>query len=63
MAERTDKVRENRLRRMALRQNRTLARRRRRDPLAADYGTYDLDGQTYPSLDAVEQALTQKRDP
>lgn len=38
----TDKVRENRLRRAAQRQGLILARSRRRDPRATDYGTYML---------------------
>lgn len=37
-----DKVRENRLRRMAARQGLTLSRSRRRDPRALDYGLYWL---------------------
>lgn len=37
-----DKVRENRLRRMAARQGLTLHRSRRRDPRALDYGGYWL---------------------
>jgi hypothetical protein len=36
------KVRENRLRRMAERQGLALHKSRRRDPLALDYGTYQL---------------------
>ena len=43
----TDKVRENRLRRAAQRQGLTLAKSRRRDPRAYDWGTYMLvDAQT-----------------
>ena len=38
----TDKVRENRLRRVAQRQGLALAKSRRRDPRATDYGTYML---------------------
>ena len=38
----TDKVRENRLRRMADRQGYRLVKSRRRDPRARDYGTYGL---------------------
>ena len=41
-ASRADKVRENRLRRMAERQGLTLTRSRRRDPRAVDYGLYWL---------------------
>lgn len=37
-----DKVRENRLRRMASRQGLALVKSRRRDPRALDYGTYCL---------------------
>ena len=64
-----DKVRENRLRRMALRQGLHLRRSRRRDRLAIDYGVYWLiDPQTntpaadaFESLDEVEQALIEGR--
>jgi hypothetical protein len=38
----TDKVRENRLRRMAERRGLRLEKSRRRDPMAADYGTYQI---------------------
>lgn len=38
-----DKIRENRLRRMAQRQGMTVHRSRRRDPLAIDFGTFALD--------------------
>ena len=37
-----EKVRENRLRRMAERQGLRLEKSRRRDPRAVDYGTYQL---------------------
>jgi hypothetical protein len=37
-----EKVRENRLRRMAEREGYRLAKSRRRDPFAIDYGTYSL---------------------
>jgi hypothetical protein len=37
-----DKIRDNRLRRMAARQGMTLTRSRRRDPQARDYGMYWL---------------------
>ncbi|CCH77137.1 conserved hypothetical protein [Nostocoides japonicum T1-X7] len=37
-----DKIRENRLRRMADRQGLRLVKSRRRDPRALDYGTYML---------------------
>ena len=38
----TDKIRENRLRRAAQRQELVLVKSRSRDPLAVDYGTYQL---------------------
>jgi hypothetical protein len=38
----TDKVRENRLRRMAERQGLVLHKSRRRDPLALDFGMFQL---------------------
>lgn len=38
----TEQVRENRLRRMADRQGLRLEKSRRRDPLAFDFGTYQL---------------------
>jgi hypothetical protein len=66
----TDKIRENRLRRAAQRQGLMLAKSRRRDSRASDYGTYMLvDAQTNTltawglppgygmSLDDVEDAL------
>ncbi len=66
-----EKVRENRLRRMAERQGLRLLKSRRRDPRAADYGTYMLlDVYTNSvvasglqsgyglSLDAIEDELT-----
>lgn len=52
-----DKVRENRLRRMAQRQGRELTKSRRRDPLAQDYGSWTLDGVKMYSLNDVENAL------
>jgi hypothetical protein len=65
-----DKIRENRLRRAAQRQGLTLAKSRRRDTRASDYGTYMLvDGSTNfvvanglqsgygLSLDEIENAL------
>jgi hypothetical protein len=68
MAEsRGEKVRENRLRRMADRQGLKLVRSRRRDPRALDYGLYWLtDVRTGApvtpeggvGLDAVEAVLT-----
>ena len=42
VAEESDKIRENRLRRMAERQGLRLVKSRRRDPLALDYGRYWL---------------------
>ncbi|GAA3267740.1 hypothetical protein [Streptomyces lavendulae] len=62
-----DKIRENRLRRMAARQRLTLTRSRRRDRRAADYGLYwltnpagervtDSGGVT---IDEIEQHLTE----
>jgi hypothetical protein len=38
----SERVRENRLRRVAERRGFVLSRSRRRDPLAVDYGTYTL---------------------
>lgn len=63
----TDKVRENRLRRMAERQGLVFTRSRRRDPRALDYGLYWLSdretGVTVThvhgiTLDEVEAYLT-----
>ncbi|MFE3577850.1 hypothetical protein [Streptomyces vinaceus] len=51
-----DKVRENRIRRMASRQGLTLRRSRRRDPRAVDYGVYwvtDVNGDYVAGLDGV----------
>ena len=42
MDEQVDKVRENRVRRMAQRQGLMLRKSRRRDPYATDYGRYWL---------------------
>jgi hypothetical protein len=63
-----DKVRENRLRRMAARQGLELRKSRRRDPRALDYGRYwlviasinglALGGEWGVSLDEVEDYLT-----
>lgn len=69
------KVRENRLRRKAERQGLKLAKSRRRDPNAWDYGTYmlvdartnglvmpDVAGRAYGySLDEIEEYLTADR--
>ena len=60
----TEKVRENRLRRMADRQGLTLRKSPRRDPRALDYGVYrlvnDRDRVVAEStdLDAIESYLT-----
>jgi hypothetical protein len=64
-----EKVREDRLRRMAERQGLTLQKSRRRDPRATDYGLYRLldaktgapasVGDTFRlSLDEIEETLT-----
>lgn len=59
----SEKVRENRVRRMATRQGLRLVRSRRRDPLALDYGLYrliDAGGSVLTrakNLDDIEQAL------
>lgn len=65
-----DKVRENRLRRMAQRQGLTLHRNRRRDPRARDFGTYQLVNEhgvsvagPWMSIDNVERYLTGAPDP
>lgn len=68
-----DKVRENRLRRMAERQGLKLEKSRRRDPRALDYGSYQLvDAGTATlvaygtsngyglNLDEIEKALTEE---
>jgi hypothetical protein len=63
-----DKVRENRLRRMAARQGLFIIKSRRRDPSAIDYGAYWIaDAYTNTletselgfNLDEVEEFLTQ----
>ena len=67
--EQGEKVRENRLRRMAERQGLSLTRSRRRDPLALDYGKYWLihaDGSRVTplgggTLDEIERYLTSPR--
>ncbi|MGW2936071.1 hypothetical protein ACWDA7_30435 [Streptomyces sp. NPDC001156] len=64
-----DKIRENRLRRMAGRQGLSLRRSRRRDPRALDYGLYWLDradGTTATApegstIDEIEHYLTTPR--
>jgi hypothetical protein len=67
-----DKVRENRLRRMAQRQGLALHRLRRRDPLGLGYGTYwitrgatetvvaphNWDGATGMTMDQAEKWLS-----
>ena len=72
MTDQGEKVRENRLRRMAERQGLRLEKSRRRDPRAVDYGTYrlvdvannivvagDTSGSGYGmTLDVVERELT-----
>ena len=63
MASSTDKIRENRLRRMAERQGLQLQKSRRRDPRAVGYGTWQIvDPQgnrvASGSLDEVEAWLT-----
>lgn len=45
-AEQSEKVRENRVRRMAERQGLRLVKSRRRDPRATDYGNYMLVSMT-----------------
>lgn len=68
-----DKVRENRLRRMAERQGLRLVKSRRRDPNALDYGMYALTNETNcivygtsnsgwydATLDDIEEYLTGK---
>jgi hypothetical protein len=62
----TEKVRENRLRRMAARQGFRLTKTRRLDPLAVDYGTYHLvPAKGKPlgpfSIDEVEKRLASPR--
>jgi hypothetical protein len=61
-----EKVRENRLRRMATRQGLALVKTRRRDPRAYDFGTYSLvlvsinavwNGAEGLDLDQVEERL------
>jgi hypothetical protein len=51
--ERAEKIRENRLRRMAERQGFALQKSRRRDPRAYDYGTYML---TDPNTNSIVAA-------
>jgi hypothetical protein len=64
-----DKIRENRLRRMASRQGLALMRSRRRDRRAIDYGKYwllDTSGLAITAtegvgLDEIERILTEPR--
>ncbi|WP_200213399.1 hypothetical protein [Micromonospora coerulea] len=53
-----DKVRENRLRRMAERQGLTLTKSRRRDPRAVDYGKYWLADANTTAMQTPEQGMT-----
>jgi hypothetical protein len=58
-----EKIRINRMRRMAVRQGYQLRKTRRIDPRATDYGTYMLvpangKPREFPSIDAVEKFLT-----
>ena len=58
-----EKVRINRLRRMAARQGYELRKTRRVDPRATDYGTSQLvpakgKPRDFPSIEAVEEFLT-----
>jgi hypothetical protein len=64
--ENAEKVRENRLRRMAERQGVRLVKSRRRDPRAVGFGRYQLDDGTAPltvdaayclTMDDVERRL------
>lgn len=55
----TDKVRENRLRRMATRQGLTLQKSRLRDPRAIGFGRYQLGDREGLTLDQVEKHLTE----
>ena len=59
-----EKIRENRLRRMAGRQGLTISRSRRRDPRAWDYGLWQMFKRTEPgqpgsgTLVLIEEGLT-----
>jgi hypothetical protein len=58
-----EKIRENKLRRMAARQGYRLHKTRRIDPRAKDYGTYRLvpdkgKPREFASVDALEEFLT-----
>jgi hypothetical protein len=54
-----DKVRDNRLRRMANRQGLKLERSRRRDLLATDYGLYTLTDQRLGLICAIDLTMDQ----
>lgn len=61
-----EKIKENRLRRAAKRQRLFLTKSRRRDPRAADFGTYTLTDENSVvvagpglSLDEIEKSLTE----
>jgi hypothetical protein len=61
--ENEEKIRVNRLRRMAVRQGYTLRKTRRMDPRATDYGTYTLTPEKgkpteFASIDELEKFLT-----
>lgn len=65
----SEKVRENRIRRMADRQELILRKSRRRDPRATDYGSYSLVTSNNalvlgkrPTLDEIEAWLTGDRE-
>ncbi|MEU8220897.1 hypothetical protein AB0C47_34715 [Micromonospora taraxaci] len=58
MSEATDKVRENRLRRMADRQGLTLVKSRRRDPRALDFGVYWLADPSTSTMRTGERGLS-----
>lgn len=61
--EQAERVRENRLRRMAARQGYQMHKTRRIDPRAKDYGTYQLvpekgKPREFASIDDLEKFLT-----
>ena len=53
----SDKIRENRLRRMASRQGYVLTKSRRRDPRAVDYGGYFLADANTSRLETSEHGM------
>jgi hypothetical protein len=55
--ERSEKVRELRLRRMAKRQGLTVTKSRRRDPRALDYGMYYVSDARSNTLESSEQGM------